>query len=1021
MKTLTGAAVFSARPYLYSNRVNSSNHFSKLTKLFLYFLIFIGTFLPEPTLVESHLLQGCDVKPELCEKNETCFPDGIFGQCAEQSRYSSIMDLTFLQNDFNKDLLFMTLESNNNGNWNDDIIQCYITLYKFSLLHDLKYQPFLCDNKDVKKLVDKINTMHQNYEKNNEEDLKRLKEDLMNKFQIENNNENKIKTTSLDLKKVDKKDTPVEVIDNSNSDTKDEYIPIMYYEKDETIPVYNNDAYITSDKIFPRIDDLTEYIDNDNEEKPELYVVPLDMLLKVSSNDNPFIDDINVSPSNQYPLEYPFLNEDDDKVIPTDGNDIFSRESREFQNIIEVPDQSDSIEVIPVTVSDSNINQLSNFNNDVEESNNLIAIPVEVEEVSVFEEPTNEDKTISLIEEVPMTKYNEIPNEVVIDNIPLSEGSISPEIFNNLALDEFLAERYPESNIEIEETIPLNSEANGQQILLKKDDEKYITDDLGLANTEHKIVKGSEEISMIEGNRIYINMKRGNLTDEQIIGLATYIQDKIGDPNDLYFYDFLFENNQLSFKAIFVGSASENNGGNKNSKEKRLDSPSGVAQAVYKRRKDIMTLSGIDVNEAGIGSGKNIVPVAKAGSDWLFKPILLVCMATVTSLLIVLLTQVCKSRKKSPFVGGFYPEVIDHMDNLENGKGKTCGTYEDLCRRRMSGISTNGYATDGTVPNRPKLAGTSSQNSSVSSWPDEAFLNSCNLDISTGHVILSFLQSYLDNPEKIHQEWESVASYQSPNDQITIASKPENLPKNRNQQILPYDESLVHLGSPNASPFIGKSYINASNIFDVNPKHPSYIAAESPLSATISNFWQMIWEKGVTIIVNLTTKEDMTVGRCEKYWPDDGSKVYDNYEIHLVSEHIWSEDYMVRSFYLKNIITNETRTVTQFHYLAWSENKIVPNQKTLLDFRRKVNKSYRGHASPILVHCSEGLGRTGAYLLLDITANRITSGVKEINMAASLEYLRDNRNGAVKTEEQYKMVFSCLAEEVTSLIKNLPN
>ncbi|VDK61481.1 unnamed protein product [Gongylonema pulchrum] len=37
--------------------------------------------------------------------------------------------------------------------------------------------------------------------------------------------------------------------------------------------------------------------------------------------------------------------------------------------------------------------------------------------------------------------------------------------------------------------------------------------------------------------------------------------------------------------------------------EKRLDSAEGIAEAVYKRRKDIQTLSGVRVDETGIGSG----------------------------------------------------------------------------------------------------------------------------------------------------------------------------------------------------------------------------------------------------------------------------------------------------------------------------------------------------------------------------------------------------------------------------------
>lgn len=57
-------------------------------------------------------------------------------------------------------------------------------------------------------------------------------------------------------------------------------------------------------------------------------------------------------------------------------------------------------------------------------------------------------------------------------------------------------------------------------------------------------------------------------------------------------------------------------------------------------------------------------------------------------------------------------------------------------------------------------------------------------------------------------------------------------------------------------------------------------------------------------------------------------------QVNLVSEHIWCEDFLVRSFYLKNLQTNETRTVTQFHYLSWMDRGIPTSARTLLDFRR---------------------------------------------------------------------------------------
>uniref|UniRef100_A0A914RI81 Tyrosine-protein phosphatase domain-containing protein n=1 Tax=Parascaris equorum TaxID=6256 RepID=A0A914RI81_PAREQ len=99
------------------------------------------------------------------------------------------------------------------------------------------------------------------------------------------------------------------------------------------------------------------------------------------------------------------------------------------------------------------------------------------------------------------------------------------------------------------------------------------------------------------------------------------------------------------------------------------------------------------------------------------------------------------------------------------------------------------------------------------------------------------------------------------------------------------------------------TYINASAIHDSDPRRPTYIATQSPLPNTTADFWEKI------------------------------AKI-DCFQIHLVSEHIWSEDYLVRSFYLKNLKTNETRTITQFHYLTWPYQGIPSTTKALLDFRR---------------------------------------------------------------------------------------
>lgn len=69
---------------------------------------------------------------------------------------------------------------------------------------------------------------------------------------------------------------------------------------------------------------------------------------------------------------------------------------------------------------------------------------------------------------------------------------------------------------------------------------------------------------------------------------------------------------------------------------------------------------------------------------------------------------------------------------------------------------------------------------------------------------------------------------------------------------------------------------------------------------------------------------------------------------------------------------------------------------------------------------SDGVGRTGSYLLIDMVLNRISKGAKEIDIAATLEHIRDQRAGAVCTKQQFQFVLSAVAEEVQAALRALP-
>nr|KAF6497310.1 protein tyrosine phosphatase receptor type N [Rousettus aegyptiacus] len=449
-----------------------------------------------------------------------------------------------------------------------------------------------------------------------------------------------------------------------------------------------------------------------------------------------------------------------------------------------------------------------------------------------------------------------------------------------------------------------------------------------------------------------------------------------------------------------------------------------VTQQAELVKSELETQTGLQILQTGVGQREEAAAVlprpARSTSPMRSVLLTLVALAGVAGLLVALAVALCvrqhaRQRDKER-LAALGPE---------GAHGDTTFEYQDLCRQHMATKSLFNRAEGPPEPSRVSSVSSQfsdaaqaspSSHSSTPSWCEEPA--QANMDISTGHMILAYMEDHLRNQDRLAKEWQALCAYQAEPNTCATAQGESNIKKNRHPDFLPYDHARIKLkveSSPSRS-----DYINASPIIEHDPRMPAYIATQGPLSHTISDFWQMVWESGCTVIVMLTPLVEDGVKQCDRYWPDEGSSLYHIYEVNLVSEHIWCEDFLVRSFYLKNVQTQETRTLTQFHFLSWPAEGTPASTRPLLDFRRKVNKCYRGRSCPIIVHCSDGAGRTGTYILIDMVLNRMAKGVKEIDIAATLEHVRDQRPGLVRSKDQFEFALTAVAEEVNAILKALP-
>ncbi|XP_078702599.1 tyrosine-protein phosphatase non-receptor type 23-like [Branchiostoma floridae x Branchiostoma belcheri] len=231
----------------------------------------------------------------------------------------------------------------------------------------------------------------------------------------------------------------------------------------------------------------------------------------------------------------------------------------------------------------------------------------------------------------------------------------------------------------------------------------------------------------------------------------------------------------------------------------------------------------------------------------------------------------------------------------------------------------------------------------------------------------------LSGQTKLESDWKGMMEAQEKESrQKSISVARCYSMKNRHPDIMPYDQNRVKLSS------LKDDYINASHIVHYeNPSCARIIATQAPLPSTYAEFWTMVYEQQVSVIVMLINQEE-SGKKWHCYWPAERG-VAVNYSQVTVSLYSIKTlpTHIERMFNISHKETRLMRSVVHLQFTGWPDGQSVPDSPDMfLQFQKEVLEYHRQQRSlqtPMVVHCSDGVGRTGVFCLL-------AAAVSDINM-----------------------------------------
>ncbi|XP_023160833.2 tyrosine-protein phosphatase 99A isoform X5 [Drosophila hydei] len=251
----------------------------------------------------------------------------------------------------------------------------------------------------------------------------------------------------------------------------------------------------------------------------------------------------------------------------------------------------------------------------------------------------------------------------------------------------------------------------------------------------------------------------------------------------------------------------------------------------------------------------------------------------------------------------------------------------------------------------------------------------------------------------LEQQYKNIIQFQTKDIHIASAMKQVNSIKNRGA-IFPIEGSRVHLTPKPGED--GSDYINASWLHGFR-RLRDFIVTQHPMTHTIKDFWQMVWDHNAQTIVLLSSLDDINFAQ---FWPDEATPIESDYYRVKFLNKVNKSDYVSRDFVIQSIQDDYELSVKMLHCPSWPE---MSNPNSIYDFIVDVHERCNDYRNgPIVVVDRYG----GAQACTFCAISSLSIEMEYCNTANVYQYAKlyhNKRPGVWTSSEDIRLIYNILS------------